>query len=416
MQLVSHQRFLTGRTFFVCGLLIDLLQSVALDMYTPALPVMQQAFGVSALHMNQTVFMFLLFSAVAMVLSGSVSDQKGRKPVLVFASVLFTASSVVCTVSQSMTVLVLGRCGQAIGYGISSTIAPALLKDSYQGRDLKTSLSLMQSLVIIGPVAAPFLGSLMLGLMDWRGIFVLLAVFGAITIVLTLLVTETLPPEARTHEGFARTMRLMGTDMKHLTKVKGFRSLTVFFALGGMPFFAFIACSSYILLDEFGLGYLEYSLVYAAACFVNMLAPYVYLVLSKKLDIRRIGIVCTALTCVSAVLLAAFAHLGAAFLLLAFVPYALAEGIIRPGAYIELLDQPPTLVGTASALSSFSYCIVTALITVVATMPWPTFLFGLVCITAFTAALLAVLAARDGRSWDACRYNEVERPSRKETA
>ena len=86
-------------------------------------------------------------------------------------------------------------------------------------------------------------------------------------------------------------------------------------------------------------------------------------------------------------------------LVLAFMPYALAEGVARPAAYLVLLDQPPNVVGTASAFGNFSYGVITALATVTAAFPWPTFTFGLVVLTACSGAVAAALYAIGHRGW-----------------
>ena len=116
---------------------------------------------------------------------------------------------------------------------------------------------------------------------------------------------------------------------------------------------------------------------------------------------RRAGLwkALTAVLC-GVFLMLAFAGLGPVALLLTFVPYALAEGIVRPGSYVEMLDQPPTLVGTASALSSFTYGAITALATVAATLPWPSFLFGLNAVTVIVAILLVLFTWRFSHRWN----------------
>ena len=78
-------------------------------------------------------------------------------------------------------------------------------------------------------------------------------------------------------------------------------------------------------------------------------------------------------------------------LLVAFMPYALAEGIARPAGYLVMLDQPSEFVGTASAFGNFSYGVITALATIAAVAPWSSFTFGLVALTGFTAVAAGAL-------------------------
>ena len=105
---------------------------------------------------------------------------------------------------------------------------------------------------------------------------------------------------------------------------------------------------SYVLIDFFAVSYFTYSCIYAAACGVTIAAPYVYVWLSKLMKVRGILKLCVGLTVLSFALMAAFGTASPVLFLVAFVPYALAEGIVRPMAFVVLLDQPDDRVGAAS--------------------------------------------------------------------
>lgn len=399
LKLAVEQKLLGPRAFFACVVGILLIHILALDMYAPALPSMQDAFGVSELYLNNTVFSFLFVSTLAMILAGPISDRFGRKPVLLAGCLLFTAGSLICAVSPSVEVLVVARAIEALGMGASATLAGAIVKDAYRDDDLKLGMTLLQSLIIIGPVVAPFLGSFAITLVGWRGVFWGLTVGGVITVVLACLIGETYDATANEGKNLRASLATMVHDSKMLVSDKSFTALALFIGVTGVPFFAFIAVSSYILLDDFQVSYLGYSLVYAGACATNFIAPFVYMRLSRRWDTQKIMRFVIALVFASFVLLAAVGSLHPALLLVAFVPYALAEGIARPAAYLVLLDQPPDVVGTASAFGNFSYGVITAFATVAATFPWPTFTFGLVVLTACSGVVAAALYAVGHRGW-----------------
>ena len=399
LKLSVEQRLLGPRAFFASVIGILLIHILALDMYAPALPTMQDAFGVTELYLNRTMFSFLFVSTIAMMLAGPISDRFGRKPVLLAGCLLFTAGSLVCATSPSVDVLVVARAIEALGMGASSTLAGAIVKDAYKGDDLKLAMTLLQSLIIIGPVVAPFLGSFAISMVGWRGVFWGLTVGGAITVVLSCLIGETYDAAANEGKNLRASLATMLRDSKMLVSDKSFASLALFIGVTGVPFFAFIAVSPYILLDDFQVSYLGYSLVYAGACATNFVAPFVYMRLSHRWDTPKIMRFVIALVLASSVLLAAFGSLHPVLLLLAFMPYALAEGIARPAAYMVLLDQPPDVVGTASAFGNFTYGVVTAFATVAATFPWPSFMFGLVVLTACSGVIAAALYAIGHRGW-----------------
>ena len=378
---------------------VELIQILAIDMYAPALPSMAEAFGVAALYLNNTVFSFLLFSTLATVLAGPISDRFGRKPVFLSGCTLFAAGSFLCSVAPSVEVLIAARAIEALGCGSSITLSAALVQDAYKGDDLKLAMTLLQSLVIAGPVLAPFLGSFAVSHVGWRGIFWGLTVGGVVTVVLAGLIDETYDAAANAGKKLGATLVSMLKGAKTLLANRSFTALALFIGVTGIPFFAFIAVSPYILLDDFGLSYLGYSFIYAGACLTNMVAPFLYMRLSRTWYTAQIMKLVIAFVLASAVLLAAVGSLHPALLLAAFVPYALAEGMARPAAFLVLLDQPPNVVGTASAFGNFSYGVITALATVAAAFPWPTFTFGLVVLTACSGAVAAALYAIGHRGW-----------------
>ena len=378
---------------------VELIQILAIDMYAPALPSMAEAFGVTALYLNNTVFSFLLFSTLATVLAGPISDRFGRKPVFLSGCTLFAAGSFLCSVAPSVEALIAARAIEALGCGSSITLSAALVQDAYKGDDLKLAMTLLQSLVIAGPVLAPFLGSFAVSHVGWRGIFWGLTVGGVVTVVLAGLIDETYDAAANAGKKLGATLVSMLKGAKTLLANRSFTALALFIGVTGIPFFAFIAVSPYILLDDFGLSYLGYSFIYAGACLTNMVAPFLYMRLSRTWYTAQIMKLVIAFVLASAVLLAAVGSLHPALLLAAFVPYALAEGMARPAAFLVLLDQPPNVVGTASAFGNFSYGVITALATVAAAFPWPTFTFGLVVLTACSGAVAAALYAIGHRGW-----------------
>lgn len=392
MKLVVEQKRLGPHAFFVCVLVIYLLQIFAIDLYVPALPSMQRSFDVTEAYLNLTVFAFFVASAVGIVVSGPISDRYGRRGLLVGGCAVFTAASGLCGIAPSVELLVAFRILQALGYGMTITICTALVKDAYSGHDLKIAMTCLQSLIIIGPAFAPFLGTFILAHTDWRGVFAFLAVGGAVTLVLSLLVTETRPRD-NANAGVGAALRDMVGSVRHLMRNREFASLAILLGVAGIPYFAWIAVVSYILMDFFMVSYFEYSLCYAAACVVTIIAPYLYIAISRKLSVRAILVLCIALTAVGAALFLLIGAVNPLMFTIAFAPYALAEGIVRPMAFVVLLDQPEEHVGAASSFSNFAYSILTSLGTVLATLPWTNFVFGIGVLMVGAAVVMAGLFA-----------------------
>ena len=393
MQLASPQKRLGPRAFLACILVINTTLILAIDMYVPALPGLLHEFDTTASFLNLTMFMFMFVSALAILVSGPLCDKFGRKPVLVASAAIFALSSVGCALSTSVLMLTVFRVGQAIGFGLVETDVTALIKDAYTDKDLKFAMSLLQSLVIIGPVLAPFLGTLFLSIGGWREIFVALAVMGAVDLLLALLVTETLLPEQRLASGVLPALRDTLSRGRALLSRRAFSAMALIVALAGLPYMGYIAVASYILLDDLGASYFVYNLVYAGTCGVSVLAPFVYLRVSKVMRPKPLTLLCIVLGLAGAALTWFFGPWGPLALFLCFAPYALMEGIIRPHAFVVLLDQPPEQVGSASAIVNFMYTVFGAIGTVVMTLPWASYVGGLAIVMGACSVLMLLFYA-----------------------
>lgn len=391
MQLSVPQERLGARGLLACALVIGTLLIFAIDLYVPALPVIQRELKVSASFLNLTMFAFFFFGAFGVLLGGPISDRLGRKRPYLASIALFAAASFGCMLAGGVWELVVFRSLQALAYGMEAAIRTALVKDAYEGESLKLAMTLVQSLMIVGPALAPFLGSFLVLAFGWRGVFCFLGAAGAVSLCLASLMSETLAPEHRLQGGVLESFRGTFEHTRTLLSQRGFTALALIMGVIAVPYFAWIATVSYIMVDFFQTDYLVYSLVYAAMSVVSIIAPYVYIVLSKLMSVRQLVILCIVLGAASTALLAGLGASGPLAFAVAFVPYALAEGIVRPMAYVVLLDQPQRLVGAASSFTNFLYNVITALATVLATLPWTNYVSGLAVLGACSVALIVAL-------------------------
>ena len=86
------------------GLLVA-LPSFGIDMSLPALTSVGAALGVAPERAGLMMSLFMLGFAVAPLFYGPVSDRYGRKPVVVFACMLFAIAGIGCAFARSLPTL-----------------------------------------------------------------------------------------------------------------------------------------------------------------------------------------------------------------------------------------------------------------------------------------------------------------------
>jgi molybdopterin biosynthesis protein len=74
-------------------------------------------------------------------------------------------------------------------------ISRAISTDLYNGRELAPFFALLMAVNGLAPILSPILGSLLLQLTDWRGIFVTLALIGVILLAVSFKFNESLAVE-----------------------------------------------------------------------------------------------------------------------------------------------------------------------------------------------------------------------------
>ena len=342
------QKYLGDRGLVVLIALLSAFVPLSTDLYLPALPGMGDYFGVSAGLTNLTLILFFLFFSLGLLFWGPLSDKYGRRPVLLAGLALYIAASIGCAASPDIWSLTAFRVLQAIGGSAAAAVATAMVKDVYDGRKRESVLAIVQSMVVISPAVAPVLGAFMLPYTSWRGLFVVLAFIGVVSMVGGLLLQETIP--SRYAGTMKQSVRRLGTVLKN----PGFASLLIVFSLVSTASLAFVSASSYIYQEGFGLSEQGYSFYFALNAIALIAGPFLYLWLSRHTSRRTIVASGFAVMVAGGVLVSLFGSLGPLVFALSLFPASLMGSCVRtPGAFL-MLDQQKEDTGSASALINCS--------------------------------------------------------------
>jgi DHA1 family bicyclomycin/chloramphenicol resistance-like MFS transporter len=323
---------------------------LATDMYLPAFPQLAADLGTSASAVQLSLTTFMIGLALGQLVIGPLSDQRGRRGLLIAGTAVCALAGLACAFAPSIGFLVAARFVQGFSGAAGMVLSRAVVSDRASGTAAARLFGLMMLIQGVAPVIAPLLGGSLVGAVGWRGVFGILAGLSALMLVGVLaLVPETLPRERRRAGGIAATLR----DARTVLTNRRYLGWTGALVLSFAAMFAYISASPFVLQNMLGLSVGAYSVAFAA----NALGLSVVSALSAKLVERvaprrllTVGVV--ALATVSVLLLADVVLLGLPrwpTLVLLFLAVS-SLGLVLGNATGLATDEVAHAAGTGSAV------------------------------------------------------------------
>lgn len=253
-ELIRNRRYYIFLVLYL--VLISALGSFVNDMYTPSLPAMCRFFDCSVPLAQMGLTMGMLGLGVGQIILGPVSDRYGRLPVLFSSVGLFIVAAVVSIFSPSIHFFNACRFFQGLGASGAYFLARTIPADIYSGRNLAKLMALIGGINGIAPASAPVIGGVTADHFGWKGVFVLLAVYAAVVIIIGPAMKETLPPSARAKGKWWSAFGNYATLLKN----RSFMTHVAYKGLALGLLFAYISATPFILQHAYGLSQTSYGL------------------------------------------------------------------------------------------------------------------------------------------------------------
>ena len=190
---------------FALSLVALLAMMVGASAPSPFYPVLQQDIGFSAATLTAIFAVYAVALLLTLLVTGSLSDHVGRRPVVSGAFALLAVSMVVFWHADSVTLLVLARVVQGVASGLLLSALSATVVDL----EPPSRPGLAATFNSVVPLAGLALGALVAGaVIDVTG-SALTVVFGVLTVVYAVLagLVWLLPETSPRHDGVLQSLR-----------------------------------------------------------------------------------------------------------------------------------------------------------------------------------------------------------------
>lgn len=346
------------RNAIVLGLL-SAIGPFAIDMYLPALPTIGADLHAETGAVQMSLLAFFIAVAVSQLFYGPLSDMMGRKIPLYGGLILFALGSIGSALATNIDVLVLFRFLQGVGAAAGMVIPRAVVRDLHTGVEATRLMSLLMLVFSISPILAPLTGSIIIEFFGWRGVFWAVLIAALIGLVLLSMQKETRPAADRVESSLGSALAAYG----YLMKDRNFLGLVFIGALGMSTFLVYLATSSFVLIDHYGLTPSQYAIAFSinAVSFFSMSQLNGWL--AGRYGLKRVvrfavaGVALSMLTMFLAALAGFQSLWGVATFL--FIGYGFL-GLVIPNTAVLALEEHGSIAGTASALMGTLQFIVAA--------------------------------------------------------
>ncbi len=271
---MSHQ--LTERQIVLTLASLAAITPLAIDMYLPAIPSISQFLNTSIPNVQISLSLYFFGMAIGQLIGGPISDAYGRRPMIVLGLLVFALSSFSLSFVTQIEVFWLLRAVQAIGGGFATVNVSATVRDFFSGKESARIFSLISMIMLVAPLIAPTLGSLIISVFEWHTIFIILGVYALLAMALYVFL---FPP--------IQQVKTKITPISNYIEVLTHKRAMLFIVaqtLCTSGMYTFITSSSFIYMGHFHVSPTAFALYFALNVLMMMLFGRLNAWLVKRID------------------------------------------------------------------------------------------------------------------------------------
>ena len=338
---------------FNTRILLPLLASIvaitplAIDMYLPAMLVIANDLNTSMPNVQISLSIYLAGYALGMLFFGPIADQIGRRKLARIGLSLFGLSSLALAFTTEVHTFWVLRAVQAFTGAAATVVVPGIIRHIYQKNTAK-GMSYVSMIMMIAPLLAPSIGSVILGFSVWSTIFIVLAAYSFVILLFVQRYLIDIPIFKNDRKGLS----LFFSSYKVVLSNPHARADILSSMFVSFGFFCFLTSVPYIYLDLFKVSEQLFGLLFAFNVMALMFGNFLNTRVVPRIGSRKMlyyGLMCGFISG-TALLSFSVLHLSLYFIVAAIAPLMMSLGIIASNADLLILMKFEQNTGTATAV------------------------------------------------------------------
>ncbi|WP_298682697.1 multidrug effflux MFS transporter [uncultured Methanomethylovorans sp.] len=329
--------------------LLTAFPAFSTDMILPAIPFLAVTWDKPLAVVNLILICFFVTYGFFLLIYGPISDRYGRRRPLIAGISLYIFASMLCALANSASMLIAFRILQAAGAAASASLSMAMTKDIFSGKERERILAYIAVIMALAPMFAPIMGGWVLVYLSWHWIFFAQGMMGVIGLLGVLRTPETLKEASETP--LSRVMHSYGKLLLN----KKYVIMVLVMSISLLPLYSFIAGSSAVYINGFGLSEQNFSYLFAFNALALMAGSMSCLKLTERTKSKYLITAGFAGIVLGGILILTIGQHGPWSFAIPMAMITYSIGISRPPSNHLVLEQVRRDAGSASSLLIFTY-------------------------------------------------------------
>lgn len=322
------------------------LSALVMNVFLPSLPNMAAYFETDYWVMQMSVAVYFAVNAVLQIIVGPISDNLGRRPVILWGLALFVLATIGCIYAPNAATFLAFRMCQAI-IVTAMVLSRAIIRDVVPAEQAASMIGYVTMGMAIVPMIGPVIGGVLEEVFGWKASFWLMGLIGLGMLWICYY------DVGETKRATGETLRQQFGHYPELFSSPRFWGYSMASGLSSGAFFAYLGGAPYVGTELFNLSPSVLGFYFGAPALGYFFGNFIAGRYSTHIGINRMvlfGAIITSLSTLAPLLIFSFGQ-GGTLSFFGFMTFVgIGNGMTIPNATSGMLSVRPHLAGTASGL------------------------------------------------------------------